>query len=97
MTAVWSDEAKSDYDDNIDYLHKFWTEIEAQAFIDEVDLTLELLKTMPTMFPMSDYKNIRKCVVCKQINLLYQVSEDKIFLVRFWNNYQNPEGLKTLK
>ena len=88
MTIVWSEEAKSDYEYNIDFLLQNWSLKEAQVFVDEVDLVLRMIAKMPTMFPLSDYKDIRKCIVCKQISLLYRVSGNSIFILRFWNNYQ---------
>jgi hypothetical protein len=48
---------------------------------------------MPYAFPVSDYKNIRKVTVCKQINLLYEVHKAEIILLRFWDNRQNPEDI----
>ncbi len=93
MNIVWSDEAKSDYEQNIKYLLKEWTEESAINFIDEVDAVLELLKINPKLYPKSDYKSIRRAVIRKQITLFYQEKESTIYLVRFWNTYQNPESI----
>lgn len=69
MEIIWSDDAKLDYDVNIEYLLREWTEESAVNFIDEVDAVLELLKINPKLYPKSDYKSIRKAVIRKQITL----------------------------
>ncbi len=55
---------------------------------------LNTISKMPELFPLSDYRDIRKCVVRKQISIIYTVKDDKIELVRVWNNKQNPKKLK---
>jgi len=94
---IWSDEAKSDYDNNICFLLEKWSITEAQEFVDEVSVILKNLPTMPGMFSSFRYKNIHKGIVCKQISLLYRVFPDRIELLRFWNNYQNPDKLQLVK
>ncbi len=91
---VWSADAVSDYEQNIDYLLDKWGVKETQQFIDEVTDILDTISKMPELFPLSDYRNIRKCVVRKQVSILYTVNDDKIELVRIWNNKQNPQNLK---
>ncbi len=91
---IWSADAVSDYDQNIEYLLDEWGIKETQQFIDEIAEMLNTISKMPELFPLSDYRNIRKCVVRKQISILYTVKDDKIELVRVWNNKQNPKKLK---
>jgi len=93
---VWSADAVDDYEQNIDYLLDEWGVKETQEFIDEVKEILETISKMPELFPMSDYRNIRKCVVRKQISILYTINDDRIELVRIWNNRQDSEKLKDL-
>ena len=90
---IWSADAVSDYDQNIEYLLDEWGIKETQQFIDEIAEMLNTISKMPELFPLSDYRNIRKCVVRKQISILYTVKDDKIELVRVWNNKQNPKKL----
>jgi plasmid stabilization system protein ParE len=91
---IWSADAVSDYEQNIEYLLEKWSIKETQQFIDEVAEILDTISKMPELFPLSDYRNIRKCVVRKQISILYTVNDDTIELVRVWNNKQNPKKLK---
>ncbi|MCG3165142.1 MAG: hypothetical protein POELPBGB_00903 [Bacteroidia bacterium] len=94
MKIVWSADAIADYEQNINYLLDEWGTKETQQFIDEVSEMLGTISEMPELFPLSDYRNVRKCVVRKQISILYRVSNKQIELVRIWNNKQNPEKLK---
>ncbi len=91
---VWSDPAKKDYWQNIDYLLENWTEKQAENFIDTVYNVLDIISNNPKTFAKTEYKNIRSAIVVKQIRLFYRIKNGNIVeLVRFWNNYQNPEKL----
>ena len=91
----WSPIAKEDYWNNIDYLLEEWSEKEASKFIGLVEQNLDNIKRNPRAFVETSYKNTRAVVITPQITLFYKiVDETKIELVRFWNNYQNPENLE---
>jgi plasmid stabilization system protein ParE len=94
MQVVWSDEAIADYHQNIDYLVKEWSEQVALEFMEDVAIVIELIKSHPELYPLTDYRDIRKAVIRKQITLFFRVKNKAIHLIRFWNNYQNPEGMK---
>jgi plasmid stabilization system protein ParE len=94
LTISWSKEAVEDYASNIDYLLKEWTIKEAEQFVSNAADIIRIISVMPEAFPVSNYKSIRKALVCKQINLLYLVQKSEIVLLRFWNNKQNPESFK---
>ncbi len=91
---IWSPEAENDYEENINYLLKDWSIVDAQNFIDEVEATLILLQKFPEMYPLSTYKHVRKGVICKQISLLYRINHNNIELLRFWGTRQDPVKLK---
>ena len=91
---IWSDIAKQDYWDNIDYLLDKWTEKEAVGFIESVDNALRLIRQNPKMFSKAGYKNIRSVVIVSQITLFYNIlDKETIELIRFWNNLQDPKRL----
>ncbi|NOS56412.1 MAG: type II toxin-antitoxin system RelE/ParE family toxin [Cyclobacteriaceae bacterium] len=94
MHVVWTDEALADYHQNIDFLLKEWTDQVALDFIEDVDAVISLIVSRPELFPLTDYRGIRKAVVRKQITLFYKISDNSIQLIRFWNNYQDPSRLK---
>ena len=94
MHLVWTDEALADYHQNIDFLSKECTDQVALDFIEDVDAVISLIVSRPELFPLTDYRGIRKAVVRKQITLFYKISHNSIQLIRFWNNYQDPSRLK---
>lgn len=93
LTISWSPEAIDDYTTNIDYLLKEWSYTEAEEFVDNTTEIIYIIALMPEIFPVSDYKNIRKAVVCKQISLFYMANKSEVILLRFWNNTQNLKNL----
>lgn len=94
MQIIWSDDALADYHQNIDFLLEKWSEQVAVEFMEDVETIIELVECQPEIYPLTDYKGIRKAVVRKQITLFFSVKEEAIYLIRFWNSYQNPERLK---
>ncbi|PPL01311.1 type II toxin-antitoxin system RelE/ParE family toxin [Parapedobacter indicus] len=94
MRLIWTEDAMNDYHHNIDFLLERWTTRIAQEFIEQVEDILELIAIFPEMYPLSNYKSVRKVVIRKQISLFYKIDGENILLLRFWNNYQNPRKLK---
>jgi plasmid stabilization system protein ParE len=94
-TIYWSVLAKEDYWNNIDYLLSEWTQEEALNFITKVDEYLNIIAKKPKTFKNTGYKNIHVVPIVSQISLFYRiVDKNNVELVRFWNNYKNPEQLK---
>ena len=94
MNIIWSPLAKFDYWKNIEYLEQEWSPREVISFINEVERNIQLLKNDNVYFIATKYKNVYKIVVIKQITLFYRVVDDRIELLRFWNNYQNLKKFK---
>ena len=89
MTISWSETAKLDYWNNIEYLEREWTLTEVYNFMDKVDELIDLLAIENLTFKLTDYKNSYQVPVVKQITLYYRFENDTIELLRFWNNYQD--------
>ncbi len=87
---IWSPEAKADFLGILDYLMRKWGEKAAFDFSDEVDRILDIIASIPDLYPIDDDGLVRKAVIVKQVSLLYSVNGDVIELVRFWDNRQNP-------
>ena len=92
---TWSDEAESDYDENIDFLLRKWGFAVAEEFVTKVDDMVFNLKNKTVVYQPSKFKGLKKCVVCKRIILYYRIkSEQEIELVRFWNTHMDDKKLK---
>ena len=57
---------------------------------------LDIIALNPKTFPTHNSNlDIYRCIVVSQITLYYRiVNDDRIDLLTFWNNYQNPDKLK---
>lgn len=94
MDIKWSFLAQIDYWSNIEYLEDEWSEKEVVSFIDNVDYAIKLLEKNNIFFSKTQYKNIFKIVIVKQISLYYSIEGTTITLLRFWNNYQDLSEFK---
>jgi hypothetical protein len=94
MDIIWSPQAKKDYWQNIDYLENEWTFQDVVNFIDKVDDTIILILKNNIKFISTNYKNVNKVVITKQITLYYKINSNSLELVRFWNTYQDLENFK---
>lgn len=89
MTIIWSDEAKLEYHENIEYLTRVWSEKSAGKFVADVENVIELIKMHPELYPLCGHLSVRRAVIRKQITMFYRVKHDEIQILRFWNNYKD--------
>ncbi len=94
MKIEWTLSSKNDYWQNIEYLENHWSEKEVLNFINEIDYSLNLLAKENVTFIKSDYVNVYKMVIIKQITIYYSIENETIYLLRFWNNYQDLSNFK---
>jgi len=96
MRVIWTTEASEALNSNLDYLIAEWGAQVASEFLDRVDEVVDVIKSNPEIYPLiNKNEQIRRCVVVKQITLYFRVvSTEEIYLLTFWNNFQNPEFLK---
>ena len=93
VRIIWTNRAKSDYWNNIEYLEKEWAIKEIERFADKTDEILEKLTKGNLKFKTTEHKDIFQVPIVKQITLFYKITPESIYLLRFWNTYQNPEKL----
>lgn len=95
LEIFWSKKADKKFDSIIEYLIEEFGEITASKFVKKVHNFLFLLSKFPEIGTLQ-YKElgIRGFVIVKQITLFYQVRDDKIILLNFYDNRQRPKGIK---
>lgn len=92
---TWSSEAERTYAENLVYLEKRWGKKVVIHFLDTSDSMLNTIAENPILFRASEqFAYVRVCVMHKAISVYYTYSDTEVFLITFWNNYQNPESLK---
>ena len=92
LNVIWSDSAIADVSDNIDYLEIVFSDKEVSLFLNNIDNVLNILRLGNIIFISSGYIDVYKVPIVSQITLFYKIQNDTVFLLRFWNNLQNPEN-----
>jgi hypothetical protein len=89
--------ANASYLSNIDYLENCWTEKEIIQFIKKTDQVIAILKETPKTFKTWHLDSkIHHIEIVKQITLYYEVEQNKVHLLLFFNTYQDPNTLQKL-
>ncbi len=97
-TIKWTDTAKKDFIGIIDFLITNWSKKSAKKFENTVNKQLYLISKMPKIFPKTEArKNIRRCIVVKQVSMYYKIeSDNEIIVIRFLDNRKNPNQLTNI-
>ena len=90
MKEVWTKEAKETYLSNMKYLKTQWTKKEIQFFIDKSFEAIDLLLQNPKLGSFDARWKAYKFLIVPQVYLYYEVKNDELILLTFWNNYQKP-------
>jgi mRNA-degrading endonuclease YafQ of YafQ-DinJ toxin-antitoxin module len=86
MKIIWSEQAKKSYEKTIDNLLERWTIDIVLKFENLTNSTLDNLKKNKSFCPKSQQTQLRKCVIHKNISLIYQIEKSNIELITFIDN-----------
>ncbi|WP_439584760.1 type II toxin-antitoxin system RelE/ParE family toxin [Dyadobacter bucti] len=91
LSIRWTSEAEESFSQIIFYLENKWSERQVKKFLQTVNKTIFHIAKFPYMFEASLFKpNVRKAFITKQCSLFYEVGEDTIVLLFFWDNRRKP-------
>lgn len=97
MKIEWSELAKEDVSHTISFLEERFGVLAASQFLDRIDVTLRAISLNPTtFFNIQRERNIFKFVVNKHVTLYYQLRDQTIYLITFWQNSKSEDQLKEL-
>jgi plasmid stabilization system protein ParE len=95
LEIYWSKKADKRFDEILVYLESEYGEPTTNKFVKKVFDFIELLSEFPELGSIENKKhNIRGFVLFKQITIFYQIRGNKIILLNFYNNRQNPKKTK---
>ena len=97
MEVFWSARARFTFFKVLEYLEKNWSQKEIIQFYNRTEIVLRAIKTNPGIFAVSHKnKQVRRALIDKNNSLFYQVDSynNKIYLLTFFDNRQNPKDLK---
>ena len=86
MDVFWSIEASATYEDIILSLFERWSVDVIEDFENKVNKLIFRLSKNKKLCPPSKKKNLRKCVIHKNISLVYRINKTEIELVTFIDN-----------
>ena len=93
-SIVWSPRAFNTFVQVTEYLGKKWTGREVEKVIERTEEVLAHIKNNPLQYIYSKDLKAYRSVITKQVSLLYQVEEESIELLVFWDTRQDPGKLK---
>ncbi len=92
LEIAWTREAAIDFNKVQDYLLITWGEQSVRKFTKKVFDFLNLLSEFPLIGTIENKElNIRGFVIVKQLNLFYQIRDNRIILLSFYDNRQDPK------
>ena len=91
LAIRWTHEAERTFGQIIEYLEEKWSEKQVQKFIKRVNRVLKQISEFPFIFKASiANNNVRKGFVARQCSLFYEIGQDEIVLLFFWDNRRRP-------
>ncbi|HYK77080.1 MAG TPA: type II toxin-antitoxin system RelE/ParE family toxin [Daejeonella sp.] len=91
LKVFWTEEANETFENIVSYLEKEWGENAVKKFVQKTNKTLLNIVQQPFIFkPSNINENIRKGLITKNCSVFYEVQEEQIRLLFFWDNRQEP-------
>jgi len=98
LNIFWSKHADKSFDSIITWLQSNWGEHSVSLFVKKVYEFLEIITEFPEIGSIENTDlNIRGFVIVKQITIFYQVRNEKIIILNFYDNRQRPKSKKFIK
>jgi plasmid stabilization system protein ParE len=97
MKAIWSEEASLTFADIINNISNRFTEREANVFLEQTFSTIDAIENYPKLYPtisVKGLKNVHKAIIHPHSTLFYEIGNNHIELLFFWDNRDNPDKLK---
>jgi plasmid stabilization system protein ParE len=94
LLVEWTKEAEITYSSIILAIGNRWSPREIENFIARTEQVIHLIQKNPLLYPNSKSVAIHRAVVARQTSLYYQVLNNKIVLLSFEDNRQNPDKTK---
>jgi len=98
LNIFWSKHADKSFDSIIAWLQSNWGEHSVSLFVKKVYEFLEIISEFPEIGSLENTDlNIRGFVIVKQITIFYQVRNEKIIILNFYDNRQRPKSKRFIK
>ena len=92
LPVVWTPEAQSTFQAQLDYLEENWPEVTLRKFIDRIFEVIDQLTEHPEMYPIYRVsERIHYGVINPYVTLYDKIKEEQVDLLLFWPNRQAPD------
>lgn len=92
----WTSHALNELAETFSYLENNFPPLVSKELAQSLDRVLKRIAIQPATFSLSDFIGIRKVVVKKFNTLYYRQKGDRIEIISFFSNRQNPGNLKNI-
>ena len=94
MEVVWSNAAKLDLTNLLEYLNENWSIDVIRKFELTLNKSVKRIKDNPNSnIVSSKRKNLRRIVLTKHNSLFYRITNNRIEIIRLFDTRQNPKKL----
>ena len=95
MEVIWSEQAKQD----LKSILIFWRDYTKSNFYSQkiqesIEQELYYVKNFPEIYPYTDFKEIKRALILKSFSLFFNINNNEIRIIRFWDNRQDPKKLE---
>ena len=98
LNIFQSKHADKSFDSIITWLQSNWGEHSVSLFVKKVYEFLEIISEFPEIGSLENTDlNIRGFVIVKQITIFYQVRNEMIIILNFYDNRQRPKSKRFIK
>lgn len=96
LPVIWSSAAEDEFVVLLEYLEKIYGTDSALKLLNQTEKVISQIELYPKLYPTSNTRGVHKAIINKQISLIYRIKKDKIELLHFWDNRQDPGKMETL-
>ena len=92
---IWSNEIVNDIEEVLQYwaFHNK-SNVYSDRLLSEVFQSVDLIQKIPTIGNPTNNPFVRGKIVAYHFYIFYEITFDKIILIRFWDGRRNPESIK---
>ena len=91
MQIIWSKNAQITFDTIVVYLENSFGNNVAKKFIAKADSSIQTIASFPNLYKAISLKqNVRKATISKVCSFYYEINDNTIVILYFWDNRQEP-------
>ena len=91
MQIIWSKNAQITFDAIVVYLENSFGNNVAKKFIAKADSSIQAIASFPNLYKAISLKqNVRKATISKVCSFYYEINDNTVVILYFWDNRQEP-------